>query len=29
VTDSDVNRYSLSERWVMESGGRLRSGRLL
>src|SRR3982750_1288187 len=29
VTDSDVNRYSLSDRLVMRSGGRLRSGRLL
>src|SRR3954469_5506314 len=29
VTDSDVNRYSLSDSWLMGSGGRLRSGRLL
>src|SRR3954463_14498823 len=26
VTDSDVNRYSLSDSWLMGSGGRLRSG---
>src|SRR6185312_13479095 len=28
VTDSDVNRYSLSDRWVMRSGGRLRVGNV-